>query len=65
MNKKKMNEWINDWINELMYEWINEWMNVTKIFYCYDTNEKRKELFFSIRMKKNVKVSKNEWIYER
>ena len=54
MNKKKMNEWMNDWINEWMYEWINEWMNVTKIFYCYDTNEKRKELFFSIRMEKKM-----------
>ena len=26
-----------------------------EIFYCYDTNEKRKKTFFSIRMKKSLK----------
>ena len=45
-----MNEWLDKWVNV----WMDKWMNVTKIFYCYDTNEKRKELFFQLEWKKNV-----------
>ena len=47
-----------------MNKWKIEWINVTK--YSIDFIQKRKEknIFFSIRIKKTVKTSKNEWIYE-
>ena len=41
-------------------------MNVTKIFYCYNTNKKEKNFFFNQNEKKNVKLAKmNEFMNNR
>ena len=27
MGKRKVNEWMSEWVNEWMSEWVNEWMS--------------------------------------